>query len=140
MTDVVSDGRLKLLQVTLTAGFVSMGAFMVSAAFLQDDALLYLLLALAVASFASPFLGLQKRLVNYVAARRGTTYVTFGILLLPVGLIANSAFVAYFLWLGVSSGILDIEGYFIPITGLIIAILINTAILVYNVVKIRGID
>ena len=88
----------------------------------------------------SPFLGLQKRLVNYVAARRGTTYVTFGILLLPVGLIANSAFVAYFLRLGISSGILDIEGYFIPMTGVIIAILINIAILVYNVVKIRGID
>ena len=140
MNETISGRRLKLLEGTFIATLISGGIVSISAAILQVDAMTYLLLAVGAAMIAGPFLGVPKRFVNFIAARRGSSYVGFSVVFLPAALIFAAFVLGAFLWLGISSGILDTEDYFIPIFGVIIAILINIAILVYNVVEIRGID
>ena len=138
MNQAISDKRLRLLERTFAAALASSGIMTISAAALQVDALRYVMMAVGVALMASPFFGVPKRIVNYVAARRGSSYVGFFVIFLPIALVLTTFLLGAFLWLGTSSGILDAEDYFIPIAGVIIAILINIAILVYNVVEIRG--
>ncbi len=138
MNEAISDKRLKLLEGTFIAALISGGIVSISAALLQVDAMTYLLLAIGSAMIAGPFLGVPKRFVNFIAARRGPSYVGITVVLLPVAIMLAASLLGAFLWLGISSGILDIQDYLIPLIGVILGILINIAILIYNVVEIRG--
>jgi len=138
MNQANSDKRLRLLEGTFIAALVSGGVLILSAAALQVDALIYLLAAVGAALIAGAFLGVPKRFVSYIAARRGSAYVGFFVIFLPIALVLTTSLLGAFLWLGTSSGILATEDYFVPIMGVLIAILINITILIYNAVEIRG--
>lgn len=138
MNEAISDRRPRLLEKTFLAALISGGIVTISAALLQIDALRYLLLAIGVALIAGSFLGVPKRFVIFVTARRGPSYVGFILVFVPIAIMISALLLGAFLWVGISSGILDSDEYFIPILGLIIAILINIAILVYNLLEIRG--
>ena len=138
MNQAISDKRLRLLEGTFVATLLSGGILTLSAAALQVGALRYLLAAVGAALIAGAFLGVPKRFVSYIAARRGSSYVGFFVIFLPIALLVTTSLLGAFLWLGTSSGILATEDYFIPIMGVIVSVLINIAILIYNVVEIRG--
>ena len=138
MNQAISDKRLRRLEGTFIAALVSSGIMTISAAALQVDVLRYLLAAVGAALIAGAFLGVPKRFANYISARRGSSYIGFFVVFLPIALMLSTLLLGAFLWLGTSSGILDAENYFIPIAGVIISVLINIAILIYNLVEIRG--
>ncbi|MFQ5942337.1 MAG: hypothetical protein ACE5JF_02165 [Anaerolineales bacterium] len=137
MNNAISDNRLKLLERTLMAALISSGIVAISAAVLQVDALIYMLLAIGAALIGSAFVGVPKRFVKFVAARRGPSYVGFFLIFLPIAIMLVAIMLGALLWLGISSGILELADYFIPVIGLLITILINIAILIYNVIEIR---
>jgi len=138
MNQAISDKRLRLLEGTFIAALVTGGIMTIAAAALQVDALRYLLVAVGAALIAGAFLRVPKRIVYYIATRRGSSYAGFFVIFLPIALMLTTFILGAFLWLGISSGILATEDYIIPIMGVIIASLINITILIYNIVEIRG--
>ena len=137
MTQTAADGKLRLLEITYIAALISLGILLISTAFQEIDAQRYVFLLLGVASVASPAVGLHKRIVSFVAARRGPSYITLALFTLPAGLIVLPLILAYFLWLGIDSGITSREDEILPFMGAVIVILINLGVLIYNSIESR---
>jgi len=140
MNKDVPDNQLKLLKVTIVAALTSGAIITIAAAALQVDALRYLLLAGGAALIASPFLGIPDRIVKYVASKRGSTYVGFFLYFLPITFTLTTFLLGAYLWLGLSSGILEPSDYLIPVISVVAAILINIGVLVYNLVEMNRAD
>jgi len=137
MTQTVPEGKLRLLEITYIAALISLGILLISTAFQEIDAMRYVLLLLGAASVTSPAVGLHKRIVGFIAARRGPSYITLALFTLPAGLIVLPLILTYFLWLGVDSGITSREEEFLPFMGAVIVILINLGVLIYNSIESR---
>jgi len=137
MTQTVPEGKLRLLEITYIAALISLGILLISNAFQEIDALRYVFLLLGVASVASPAVGLHKRIASFIAARRGPSYITLALFTLPAGLIVLPLILAYFLWLGIDSGITSREDEILPFMGAVIVILINLGVLIYNSIESR---
>jgi hypothetical protein len=137
MTQTAPGGKLRLLEITYTIALISIGILLISTGFQEIDALRYVFLLLGIASLASPAVGLHKRIVRFTAARRGPSYIAFGLIALPAALIIPPLILAFFLWFGVDSGITSQEEEFLPFMGTVVVILANLGTLIYNIVESR---
>jgi hypothetical protein len=137
MTQTAQEGKLRLLEITYFTALISIGILSLSAGFQELDALRYVFLVLGVTLLVSPVVGLHKRIVGFIAARRGSSYITLALFSLPVGLVAASLVLAFFTGLGVDSGITSREEVLVSFMGTVIVILINVGVLVYNILESR---
>ena len=137
MSDTILEKRLRMLEVTYASALISFGVFTISAGSLQLDIFRYLFMVLGLVVMATPVLGLHRRIVKFVAARTGPSYITLGLFALPAGLVVPPLVLAFFLRLGVQSGITTPQENLLPFIGAAVMILINLGVLIYNVVESR---
>lgn len=137
MSHTPPEDKLRLLGITYLSALISLGILLISTGFQEVDALRYVFLLLGVALVASPALGLHKRIVSFIADRRGPSYFTAALFTVPAGLVVLPLFLAYFLWLGVDSGISSPEEDFLTFLAVTIVILVNLGVLIYNIVESR---